>query len=369
MKIFWESLSVLPVLLFRTVIQISSLPIFRAQFLLLFLLVFLESMLLIAEEEKKSIVLEFSLANFEHAYFEAVDQLLLEHEKINNQGLVPGSTQRVALKVNTRAGEGLSTPLNLVRATIASLESRGFERDSIFIIDYSGLNLKNAGFCTEEKDDTFYFEGCPVLALSSLKHYESDWYYDSPIPPLLKDRPFKQSYDYLISDYEEAPQFRKSFLPIPLLFEVDFWINLVVGLEDPTLGVDGALANASLWNVSNHLRFFANQSTAAVAVAEILAIPELNQHLKLHFVALEEFQFIGGPSYNSLYSSVEPKLWMSSDPVALDRLLVDLMNRERRENGFNELPAPNLQLTYASKMGLGEDSIESIRIKKINEAH
>jgi len=87
----------------------------------------------------------------------------------------------------------------------------------------------------------------------------------------------------------------------------------------------------------------------------------------LHFVALEEFQFIGGPFYNSLYSRVQSKLWMSTDPVALDRLLVDLINQERRENGFDELPSPNLQLSYASKIGLGEDSIDSIVIENINE--
>lgn len=372
MKILWDSLSELHVLLFRSIKQISKKLIFRTKFFLLFLLVFLESMLLIAEDEKKSIVLEFSLNNFEEGYSEAVYQLLDEYEKISDQVLIPGKTEQVGLKVNTRAGKGLSTPLNLVRATIASLESRGFERHSILIIDFSSSNLKNAGFYEEEKDGTFYFEGCPVLALNSLKYFEPDWYYDSPIPPLLKDRPYNQNIGFSFSDYADytkAPTFRKSFLPIPLLFEVDFWINLVVGLDDPILGVDGALANASLWNVSNHLRFFANQSTVGVAVAEILAIPELNRQLKLHFLALEEFQFIGGPFYNSLYSRVQPKLWMSSDPVALDRLLVDLINRERRENGFNELPIPNLQLSYASEIGLGEDSIESIVIKNINKAH
>ena len=36
-------------------------------------------------------------------------------------------------------------------------------------------------------------------------------------------------------------------------------------------------------------------------------------------------------------------------------------------NGFDELPSPNLQLSYASKIGLGEDSIDSIVIKNINE--
>ena len=371
MKIVWKSLSVLRVSLLQSFSQISNKLIFRAKFLLLFLLVFLESMLLIAEDEKKSIVLEFSLNNFEDAYFDAVNQLLYEHETISGQGLLPEKKKRVGLKVNTRAGKGLSTPLNLVRATVQSLESRGFKRHSIFIIDFSSYNLKNAGFYTEEKDGTFYFEGCPVLALDSHRYFEPDWYYDSPIPPLLKDRPYNQGYGSSFSDYsnyEKAPMLRKSFLPIPLLFEVDFWINLAVGLDDPVLGVDGVLANASLWNVSNNLRFFANQSTVAVAVAEILGIPELNQNLVLNFVALEQFQFIGGPSFNSLYSKVRPKLWMSSDPVALDRLLLDLMNQERRENGFNELPAPNLQLSYASEIGLGTDSIDSIELKNINKA-
>lgn len=365
MIIYWENL--LKAILRRSLYRIRSRPIFSAKYLSLFLLVFLESMLLIAEEEKKSIVWEFALDNFEGAYSEAVGELLLEYEKSSGIDLVPGSKKKVALKVNTRAGEGLSTPLNLVRATIESLESRGFDRQSILIIDFSSFDLKASGFYQEVKEGAFYFEGCSVLALNSFKYFESDWFYDSPIPPLLKDRPYNKDSNS-VSSNSIAPIFRQSFLPTSLLFEVDFWINLAVGLDDPVLGVDGVLANASLWNVSNHRRFLANESTAAVAVAEILGIPELNQHLKLHFVALEKFQFIGGPNYNSLYSRTEPVLWMSLDPVALDRLLVDLINRERRENGFQELAIPNLQLSYASKIGLGEDSIDVITLKNINDA-
>ncbi len=368
MIIYWENL--LKAILCRSFNRISNRPVFRAKYLLLFLLVFLESMLLIAAEEKKSVVWEFTLDNFEASYSEAVDELLSKFEETSGINLFPKSKGKVALKVNTRAGEGLSTPLNLVRATIKSLESRGFDRQSILIIDFSSFNLKASGFYKEEKEGTIYFEGCPVLALNSLKFFESDWFYDSPIPPLLKDRPYHIGHigSGSLSSDNVTPIYRQSFLPIPLLFEVDFWINLVVGIDDPVLGVDGVLANASLWNVSNHLRFLANESTAAVAVAEILGIPELNQHLQLHFVALEKFQFIGGPSYNSLYSRVEPVLWMSTDPVAMDRLLVDLINLERRENGFEEVPMPNLQLSYASEIGLGEDSIDAISLKSINDA-
>ena len=81
---------------------------------------------------------------------------------------------------------------------------------------------------------------------------------------------------------------------MPLLFGCDFWINLAVCMDDPILGLDGALANASIWNVSNQWRFLLEPSTASVAVAEILAIPEVNERLIVSILSLESYQFIGG---------------------------------------------------------------------------
>lgn len=168
---------------------------------------------------------------------------------------------------------------------------------------------------------------------------------------------------------EEGVEARKSFLPEPLLFEVDFWINLAVGVDDPALGVDGVLANATLWNVSNSRRFLVNQATASAAVAEIAAIPELAERLVLNLVSLEAYQFIGGPFFNAIYTRSEPRLWMSSDPVALDRLLYDRINTMRRLEGFPEIDPLPRQLPFATSLGLGVHERSRIQIKPLQLSH
>lgn len=333
-------------------------------------------MFLMAEDEKKSIVWEHELEirpkEYDASYEHSVEVLLEAHEKSRGIALRPGKQGSIGLKVDTSSGAGLSTPLPLVRALIQSLERRGFERSSILILDYSAHNLKAAGFLEKTRSEKLpalsFFAGCPVLALDSFDHYEREWFYDSPIPPLLKDQVMEQNLysQELIS--EEDSGLRKSFLPIPLLFEVDFWINLAVGVDDPILGFEGALANASLFNVSNHRRFYVNQSSAAVAIAEILAIPELRNKLYLHFLSLERYQFIGGPQFNAYYARSKPTLWMSDDPVALDRMLMALINQERRENGFEEIAQPNLQLDYASTIGLGTQDRAAIEKRTLRDA-
>ncbi|MEM7790182.1 MAG: DUF362 domain-containing protein [Verrucomicrobiota bacterium] len=297
-------------------------------------------------------------------YDVAVDDLLAAYERKVGQVLRAGSRGNVAIKVNTRAGRGLSTPLPLLRACIQVLKERGYAADEIFIIDYSAHAMRQARILPPLSSDSATFEGARVIALDSGKYFEEEWFYDSPLPPAyLEDTQlFGQSSRRSLA---EGAYERKSFLAAPLLFDVDFWINLAVGVDDPALGVDGALANATLWNVSNSQRFLANPATASAAVAEIAAIPELQERMVLHFISLERYQFIAGPFFNSHYSRSEPRLWMSSDPVALDRLIYDKMNELRLLEGFPDISPMPRQLPFAARLGLGTFDRDRIRIERI----
>jgi len=298
-------------------------------------------------------------------YYSEVAQLVEAYEREVGQALKPGDRAKVALKINTRGRAGLSTPLQLIRAVVEALESRGYDRGSILIVDYSAHNLREAGVMPSLSQSAAMFEGCPVLALDTEQYYDLDWFYDSPLPPALQQEPQLFAEARRSAQLEEGAQGRKSFLPKPLLFEVDFWVNLAVGVDDPALGIDGALANATLWNVSNSRRFLVNQATASAAVAEIAAIPELQERLVLNFISLERYQFIAGPFFNSIYTRSEPRLWMSSDPVALDRLLYDRMNAMRLLEGFPEIEPIPRQLPFAASLGLGEFDRDRIRVQAV----
>lgn len=342
------------------------LKLHKPTFWLLFLYVFSESTFLLADEAKFATIWEVNINDFTNEYPQGVEALLSNYEKELNQPLRPGKFGRVGLKINTRGGLGLSTPKKLLSALIRSLEARGYPRNAIYLVDYSSHRIKSSGYDLLMKDGGLFFEGCPVIALDSSQYFESDWFYDSPLPRLPKTKIYQDNAELLGSFKSSDPKSRKSFLPIPLMFEMDFWINLAVCVDEPVLGVDGALANASLWNISNHRRFLVNPSTAAVAIAEVLAVPELKQAIEFHMISLETYQFIGGPAFNSLYTSSLPYLWMSKDPVALDSLLIDLINRDRRTNGFDEISLPNLQLVFAAKIGLGHYDKKLIRKKTIS---
>lgn len=299
-------------------------------------------------------------------YYSEVSALVDTYEAEVGSRLVPAGRGKVGIKVNTRSGRGLSTPLQLLRAVIEVLEARGFQRDSILIVDYSAYQLRQAGIMPSISSDLGDFEGCPVYALDSERYYDVDWFYDSPLPPSVSQEPqLLGGLGRGSSKLEEGAKERKSFLAAPLLFDVDFWVNLAVGVDDEALGVDGALANATLWNVSNSQRFMGNEATASSAVAEIAAIPELSERMVLHFISLDRYQYIGGPRFKSRYSRSEPLLWMSSDPVAMDRLLYDRMNKHRLLDGFPEIAPLPRQLPFAASLGLGVFEKSRIRVQHL----
>lgn len=297
-------------------------------------------------------VFEAYLTDFsDDDYAVATSALFNAFEKSANKKIEKSKLGTVGLKVYTNSGAGLSTPLALVRAVILELEKRGFARRDIRIVDMSRRKLRDAGFLPkyaqllEGKNDNF--EGVTVVDVDSKMYFSKDWFYDNPLMP--RDIAYSEEFTKKIND--EA---RKSYLPVPLFLTVDFWINLPVVTDMEGIGVCASLGNYTIWNMSNNERFLSAPANAPIAVAEVAAIPELNDSMLFTILSFEKIQYVGGSLFNAAFTASEKAILLSSNPCILDFMALDFINKRRIENKFDPIdPLPSI-FEYARQMKIGD---------------
>ena len=120
--------------------------------------------------------------------------------------------------------------------------------------------------------------------------------------------------------------------------------------------------NATLWNASNTARFFRSPANAPAAVAEMSAIPELRQTWMCTIASLEHYQYVGGPYFNSLYTTSEPLVWLSTDPVLMDSLMRARIDEWRKRSGFQPMSDDIRTLEFAESLGVGSTDIKDARM-------
>jgi hypothetical protein len=312
-------------------------------------------------------VWEGHLQNFsQEAYTKEVERMLAEFERATGRRLVPGAKKKVGLKIYADSGPGMATPVPLVRAVITALQKRGFAPENIFLVGLNQLRLRMSGYLPSLVTGRSPFPGHPIYVLESGKFYDPVWFYDSPLPQRF-DPIFMENQTKDVPNSSTKDEDRKSFLATPLFLDADFWINLPVYTDHPTLGVNGALVNATLWNASNTARFFRSPANAPAAVAEMSAIPELRETWACTIVSLEHYQYIGGPYFNSLYTVSEPLLWLSRDPVMLDSMMLDRINLWRKRSGFHPVSEEIRTLEFAEMLGVGSTHTDQAKIIDADE--
>ena len=296
-------------------------------------------------------------------YSREVNSLIAQFEEALGQRLVPGEKGKVGLKIYADSGPGLATPIPLVKAVIQALVERGYAKEDIFLVGLNPLRLRFTGYLPSLITGKGPFDDHPIFILESGEYYDPGWFYDSPLPSrfdpvFLADRG---------DDHQEHLEAnRRSFLATPLFLEADFWINLPVYTDHPTLGVNGALVNATLWNASNTARFMQSATNAPAAVAEMSAIPELRQTWLFTIASLQQYQFIGGPAFNSLYTVSDSEIWLSADPVALDTMMLERINGHRTRWGFPIISEEIRTLEFAEVLKVGSTSNLDERLVRVD---
>ena len=319
-----------------------------------------------AVKAPQAVVWEAHLSSFDDAsYSKDVEALIANFEASSGKKLAPGEKKRVGLKIYTDSGPGMATPIPLVKAVIAALERRGFEKKNIFLVGLNQLRLRMTGYLPSLVTGKSPFNEHQIYVLESGRYYDPVWFYDSPLPQRF-DPIFAEQQTKDFNNTSTKDEDRKSFLATPLFLDADFWINLPVYTDHSMLGINGALVNATLWNASNTARFFRSPANAPAAVAEMSAIPELRQTWMFTLASLERFQYLGGPFFNSLAAASEPLLWLSTDPVLMDALMRARIDQLRKRNGFDPISEEIRTLEFAETLGVGSTQIKTARIVDVD---
>ena len=228
----------------------------------------------------------------------------------------------IALKFNRVGGDKLGTNRFLAEALIENLINLGYKPERMMII---GL------------DD---------------------------LPPIAeKTIPFKYGWQKESTDFSSSSDHLAAWLD-----EVTAIINIPSVMDDNIFSLRATMANLAWPLIKSPAKLYL--SGGDPFIPEIYELPQIRGKVRLHIANALRVLYHGGPRVNPIYVYEYSSLLFSTDPVALDRVLLERLKQLRR---FQPMP-PNTPdhlaaeyLITAQAMSLGYYDLNNIKYHKINQ--
>lgn len=258
----------------------------------------------------------------------------------------------VGLKVYSGPGPNSGTRPAVVEAVVKDLLKAGIPAGNIIVWDKRMVDLRLAGF--SYLADRYNIR----LAGSADAGYDEKVFYQNPVPGDL-------SAGDLEFDRDRATSGSKSYVSKLVTGSITKIISIAPLLNHNRAGVCGNLYGLAMGSVDNSLRFQETGDRLAQAVPEIYALPALSDHVVLSITDALIGQYQGEQMSLLHYSTQLNQIWFSKDPVALDVLSVQELDRERQtaklsSNGDN----PQLYQN-AGLLELGVPDLSKIRLEVV----
>jgi len=271
----------------------------------------------------------------------------------------------VGLKVNPVAGKQLSTSIEVTRAVIGQLMDAGIPEKDIVIWDRRLFQLEEAGFTkeafpgiklagTEVKDENGSFYGKDGK-LYSEHLIDKDWYYWADVDGEYDEH----TMPYMVNDG------KYSYFTKICTQDVDKIINMPI-LKNAGASVTLCMKNLAYGVTTNTGRL--HKQLWSETNAEVCAFPPVRDKVVLNIVDGLIGCYQGGPGANPQYITNFDVLLLGSDPVAVDRIGYEIIQKKRREEGIQKEESPNGRkyMKMAEKLGLGTEELEKIDLKEVN---
>lgn len=257
----------------------------------------------------------------------------------------------VGLKVFSAPGPNSGTRPAVVEAIVGGLLAAGLPPKHIIVWDRQVADLRLAGFFDLADRYGIRVSGSARAGWDEQAFYNPDM----PVPASLVwgDLEFGRKGDGVG---------RKSFVSKLVSHDMTKIINVTPLLNHTEAGVSGNLYSLATGSVDNLIRFEAGPGTLATAIPEIYSLPALSDHVVLNITDALICQYEGGESGLLHYSATLNQLRFSRDPVALDVLSIQELDRQRQ---LAHCPTvkPNLKLySNAALVQLGVDDLRRIDV-------
>jgi len=222
----------------------------------------------------------------------------------------------VGIKVFSAPGPRSGTRPAVVAPVIEGLLAAGVPPQKIIIWDKQLVDLRQAGFLDLAQRYKVRLAG------SFNAGYDEKVFYEKELIGKLiwGDLEFGRKGDGVG---------RKSFVSKLLTREITKIISISPLLNHNLAGVNGHLCSLALGSVDNTIRFESQAERLAIAVPDIYNLPELNDHVVLNITDALIGQYEGEQRSLLHYSTPLNQIWFSKDPVALDVLAIQELDRER----------------------------------------
>ena len=238
----------------------------------------------------------------------------------------------VGLKVNCLAGRGASTNNVLVDAICERLQQAGIPARDIVIWDRLNADLESAGFRVSTRGDRIRYVG------NDSAGYEDELTVSGSAGSLLA-RSLTRTCHAVIN--------------LPVLKD-----HGIVGVTMALKNMFGAIHNPNKYHLT----------VGDPYVADVYAMEPIRRKVRLTICDAITAQYEGGPSFMPQWTWPFQGLIVSRDPVALDAVGWDIIEKKRAEKGMKPLKAVEREPRYiasAAKRGLGVDRLDLIERKEV----
>ena len=263
------------------------------------------------------------------------------------------STQDVVgIKVFSEPGPNSGTRPAVVAAAVRGLLSAGLPPQQIIIWDKRQSDMRLAGFFSLARR-----YGVRVAGSAEAGYDETNYY----ATPLLGNLVWG---DFEFGKKGEGVG-RKSFVSKLVSQQMTKIINITPLINHNEAGVCGNLFSLALGSVDNTVRFESSPDRLAAAVPEIYALPALGDHVALNIVDALICQYEGEERSLLHYSAVLNQLRFSRDPVALDALSLQELERQRQLAGAPGVSTNRDLFANATLLELGVSDPRKIQVVNV----